>query len=366
MENNKDQGLFEGGKGQAATAAPAQPTEQSKAVATTAQPTHAQRFTTAVEREFAANNGIAVQLTGFQRKLIQSYFIKIDMILAEAERKRLAKPEQYRDAVAVVWQNINMQQLAINVIAYSAIGLDPAQPNHINPIPFKNNNTGKYDIAFIMGYRGIELKGRKYGLDVPDDVVIELVYDNDTFEEIKKDIDHPVEGYRLIINDSFKRGDIVGGFYYHRFTDRPERNKIRVFNKTDIDKRKPDKASPEFWGGEKDVWKDGKKAGKEQIEGWYAEMAYKTIYRAAYNDITIDSEKIDENFWKVLERETAYLNDYAIEERNSKVAIGAGSRTIDTKSVEFEEVIPEPDPALTTASQPDNETSTDAEPPYAQ
>lgn len=359
-------GLFDGAKNQGKSTVPAKPTEQSTAVATAPPQTPAQRFTAAVEREFAANNGVAIQLTSFQRKLIQSYFIKIDMILAEAERKRLAKSDAYRDAVPVTWGNVNMQRLAVDVISYSAIGLDPAQPNHINPIPYKNNGTGKYDISFTMGYRGIELKGRKYGLDVPSDVVVELVYSNDTFEEIKKDIDHPVEGYRFVINDSFNRGDVVGGFYYHGFTDRPEKNKIRVFTKADIDKRKPDKASAEFWGGEKDIWKDGKKVGKEQIGGWYEEMAYKTIYRAAYNDITIDSEKIDENFWKVVEREADANRDFALEERNTKVTAGVGSRTIDTTSVEYEEIKPEVLPAPAPEGQADGgNVSGDDEPPYA-
>ena len=44
------------------------------------------------------------------------------------------------------------------------------------------------------------------------------------------------------------------------------------------------------------MWSGGKKVGKEQVEGWYDEMAYKTIYRAAYNDVIIDSQKIDAQF----------------------------------------------------------------------
>ncbi len=337
------------------------------AIAPTNQPTPAQRFTAAIEREFSANNGATIQLTNFQRKIIQSYFIKVDMVLAEAERKRLAKKENYRDPVPVKWENVNMAQLAVSVIAHSAIGLDPAQPNHINPIPFKNNNTDKYEVSFIMGYRGIELKSRKYGLDVPDDVVVELVYSTDTFEVFKKDIDHPVENYRFVINNSFNRGNIVGGFYYHRFTERPEKNKIRVYNNADIEKRKPDKASPEFWGGEKDIWENNKKVGKEQVAGWYDEMAYKTIYRAAYNDITIDSEKIDENFWRIVERESEQYADHALEERNERVADGVGSRTIKTEDVIFEDVTDKPTPTTQAAlPAPGIEPpAPDAEPPYA-
>jgi hypothetical protein len=51
----------------------------------------------------------------------------------------------------------------------------------------KNNKTKKYDISFITRYRGLELKAKKYGLDVPDAVIVELVHANDHFKSIKKD-----------------------------------------------------------------------------------------------------------------------------------------------------------------------------------
>ena len=44
------------------------------------------------------------------------------------------------------------------MLLHTRIGLDPSQKNHINPIPYKNNAKNKYDIGFIEGYRGIELK----------------------------------------------------------------------------------------------------------------------------------------------------------------------------------------------------------------
>lgn len=268
------------------------------------QPTHSERFTTAIEREFSSNAG-ELQLTSFQRKLCQNYFIKIDTKLKELEIKRMKQPEQYRDPIAFTWENINLPKLAIEVISYSSVGLDPLQPNHINTIPFKNNALGKYDITFIIGYKGSEIKAKKYGLDIPSDVIVELVYANDKFKQFKKDINNRVETYLFEIVDDFNRGALVGGFYYHQFSCQPEKNKIRVFSKADIDKRRPDHASPEFWGGEKDEYANGKKTGnKVEVEGWYDEMAYKTIYRAAYNAITIDSEKIDQNYLNVIKRES--------------------------------------------------------------
>ncbi len=288
---------------------------------------HAERFTNAVIKEFSANTGGELNLSPFQKRLCQNYFIKLDLLLKEAEQKRLGKKEQYRDPTPLTWDNVNIQKLANDVVIFSGVGLDPTQPNHINPIPFKNKNTGKYDITFIPGYKGIELKGRKYGLDVPDDIVVELVFSNDKFKAIKRDKDNPVESYSFEIVDAFNRGEIVGGFYYHKYFDKPEKNRLKEFSKKDIDKRRPDNASVEFWGGEKDKWEGGQKVGKEQVEGWYDEMAYKTIYRAAWNSITIDSAKIDSNYVAMILKESEVkdlrLADEITENAN-KVEIGFG------------------------------------------
>lgn len=264
------------------------------------QPSQSDRFTKAVMNEFSTAAG-KVEVTSFQKKLIQNYFIKLDMTLKDNEVKRLAKNEQYRDPLEFSWTNVNMRQLALDVISFSSIGLDPLQPNHINMIPYKNGKTNLFDIGFIIGYDGIELKARKYGYEKPDDVVIKIVKANDTFKPIWKDKNNNIETYIFESANAFDRGEIVGGFYYHAFYNTPQKNKLVPFSLADIEKRKPKYASAEFWGGEKDVWKDGKKAGKETVEGWFEEMCFKTIKRAAYNAIPIDSEKIDEHLVKMLQ-----------------------------------------------------------------
>lgn len=271
--------------------------------ATTTQTSHSERFTSAILKEFGSVAG-APAVTSFQRKLIQNYFIKLDSSLKDAERKRMAKPEQYRELLAYAWENVNMAKLAVDVVAFSSVGLDPAQPNHINLIPYKNNSSNKYDVTFIIGYRGMEIKAMKYGFDVPDDVIIELVYSNDKFRSIKRSWNNRVENYEFEVISDFDRGDIVGGFYYHVFTGNPEKNRLRTFSMKDLLKRRPEYASAEFWGGEKDKWENGKKVGKESIEGWFDEMCYKTIARAAYNAITIDSEKIDEHYVRMMQVDT--------------------------------------------------------------
>ena len=48
----------------------------------------------------------------------------------------------------------------------------------------------------------------------------------------------------------------------------------------DILKRKPDKASGEFWGGKKTAWEKGQKVEVE-TEGWFEEMCLNRIREMA-------------------------------------------------------------------------------------
>lgn len=260
-----------------------------------------ERFMNKVVTQFGSDVG-ELALTKFQKRLVQNCFVALDSALKISESKRKDKYNK----LPFIWQNVNMEKLAVNVVSCARIGLDPALPNHINLIPFKNNTTGKYDVGFIEGYRGIELKAIKYGLDVPDYTVIEVVYSSDKFKSIKKDRNNPIETYEFEITKTFDRGEIVGGFYYHTFTKANEKNKLVSFSLKEIEKRKPEKASTEFWGGDKDVWEDNKVVGSVKVEGWYDQMVYKTICRAAYNSITIDSQKIDDDYMTLKQAEMSF------------------------------------------------------------
>lgn len=316
--------------------------EQDNKQVAKAEQTMAQRFTNKVMAEFGTSVG-DINLTKFQKRLAENYFMGIDTVLKATEEKRvkgnIGKSEQYQNTLPATWVNVNMEQLARNVVAAARIGLDPAQKNHINMIPFKNNNTGKYDIGFIEGYRGIELKAKKYGLDIPDAVIVELVYSTDKFKAIKKDRNNRIESYEFEVTNEFNRGEIVGGFYYHVYTDNQEKNKLVVFNLKDIEKRKPKYASVEFWGGEKDIWKDRKVVGKEKVEGWYDLMCHKTIYRAAYSNITIDSQKIDSDYLALnkLEQELteAHVAGEIAEHANSEVIDVSYEAAVDAEIAEI-------------------------------
>lgn len=292
-----------------------------------------ERFTLAVTKE-ASQLG-ELKLTDFQKKLCQNYFIRLDQQLKDLEIKRLAQDEKYRPKIEFDWKNINMTGLALGVIACASMELDASLPNHINMIPFANKHTNKYDIGFIKGYRGMEIVAKKYALDAPDMIVVELVYEKDVFKIIKKDMGNPVENYTFSI-DAFDRGEIIGGFYAHIFKSDPTKNRVVAMSISDIEKRKPKKAAAEFWGGEKDVWSNGKKTGeKEIIEGYYKEMCYKTVYRACCNDITLDSSKINANFLLMSKIEKEAVDLAAKEE----ISANANVATVD---ISHEEVVNEP------------------------
>ncbi len=320
--------------------------------------TASERFTNKVLAEFGSSVG-AIALTEFQKRLAQNYFISIDAALKTAEQKRAAKKTN-KDPVQVTWENINMESLSRNVVAYARIGLDPAQKNHINMMPFKNNSLNKYDIVFIEGYRGLELKAKKYGLDIPDSVIVELVYSNDKFKILKKSKDNPFENYEFDIVDAFDRGEIKGGFYYHIFSLAPEKNKLVVLTMKDIEKRKPRFASVEFWGGEKDKWDNGKKVGTEKVEGWFEKMCYKTIFRAAYSDITIDSQKIDDDYLRVKQIESEFTEaevEAEIDEHANKnmIDVTDDSYTVVDDAIKAEDILVEPAPKQEQKDKKDKE-----------
>lgn len=315
--------------------------------------TPSERFTNAVLKEFVGNVG-EVETSAFQKRLIQNYFIKLDQTLKSSELKRLAKKTN-QEQTALTWDNINMPKLATDVMSFSLIGLDALQSNHINLIPYKNNATGKYDITFIIGYKGLELKAMKYGFEIPDDVVVELVYSNDKFKQVKKDINNRIEGYTFEVVNDFDRGDVVGGFYYHIFTKNPTKNKLKVFSLKDIEKRKPKYASSEFWGGSVDKWEGGKKVGVEQIDGWRDEMMLKTIYRSAYNDITIDSQKIDEHLIRMMDNDS---HDKTIPTTEDVIAEEI-SENANTEIIDFDEIIEVESPKVEVKAETKKETAKD-------
>lgn len=285
----------------------------NQAVATTSaaveapQANMSERFMQKVIHEFSGSVG-EFQITEYQRQLIQGYFIGVDRALKTAEAERVRKNENNRDhkydnAVPVTWANVNMADLALDVVHYARLGLDTMQANFITPIPYLNKKAGRYDINLMLGYNGIKYIAEKFALCPPKSVTIELVYSTDNFKPYKKGRDNDVESYDFEITNPFDRGHIVGGFGYIEYDD-PKKNELVLMSMKDIKKRKPEYASANFWGGKANEWKNGKKVEVNK-DGWLDEMCRKTLIREVYSPkhILLDPRKVDDSYQYMKQRE---------------------------------------------------------------
>lgn len=282
-------------------------TTQTAEVAVKSQGNMSERFTQKVISEFSGNVG-EFHVTDYQRTLIQGYFIGVDRAIKTAEAERLRKNEANRDhkfdnPVPVTWANVNMTNLALDVVHFARLGLDTMQSNFITPIPYLNKKENRYDINLMLGYNGIKYIAEKYALDPPKSVTIELVYQSDVFKPYKKGRGNDVESYEFEITNPFDRGKIVGGFGYIEYGD-ARKNELVIMSMKDFEKRKPEYASANFWGGKSKEWKNGSKVDVEK-EGWLDEMCRKTLIREVYSPkhILLDPRKIDENYQYMRERE---------------------------------------------------------------
>ena len=170
-----------------------------------------ERFTNTVLKEFGSNVAGAIQVTDYQRQLIQGYFIGIDRGLKLAEEARIRKNQSNTDhkwdnPLPVTWGNTNLNDLALDVVHYARMGLDMMQDNHLSPIPYRNKKTSKYDITLMPGYNGIQYIAEKYAVEKPLATTVELVYSTDTFRPIKKSKDNRIESYEFEITNAFDRG----------------------------------------------------------------------------------------------------------------------------------------------------------------
>lgn len=314
------------------TAKPTTQEQQGAAPANTAlQPaqdsrTVAEKFTDKVLREFGGSVG-AIQVTDYQRQLIQGYFIAIDRALKTAEEERLRKnnnnkDHKYDNDLAVNWNTVNLNDLALDIVHYARMGLDMMQDNHLFPIPYKNNKTLKYDMTLMLGYNGIQYIAEKYAVEQPIAITVELVHETDTFRPIKKNATNKVEAYDFVISQPFDRGKVVGGFGYIEYAD-PAKNQLVIMTMRDIEKRKPKYASANFWGGTQKVWENGKQVETE-TEGWFEEMCLKTIKREIYSakHIPRDPKKVDDAYQYMKMREAK------IAEMEAQAEIDALANTI--------------------------------------
>lgn len=268
-----------------------------------------QRFKTKIVKALSNLSGHPVTLTAKEERLILGYYIRCDMVLnaAEADRQRKNswnKDHKYDNTLPYTWSNVNLEELAVDLAHYARVGLDMTVANHLSPIPFKDNKGERYTMTLMEGYNGIRYQAQQYALVPFKNVIVEVVYSNDKFKPIKKDSRRDGgDGYEFEIPMPFDRGDIVGVFGYIEYDD-PTNNKLVIFSKRDVEKRKPPKAAAEFWGGTKTV--DGRTV---EVPGWQDEMFAKTMKREIYGQKNIphDPDKIDESYLYIQKREQDFI-----------------------------------------------------------
>ena len=301
--------------------------------------TVSERFISKVLDEYKVASNGKFEVTDNQRRIIQEYFVGIDDTLKAAEAKRLsmvAAGNKYASDVPVIWQNVNLNQLALDSVYYSRLGLSMQAKNHLYPIPFFNKTTQKYDVNFMQGYRGMGYLAQKFAMIPFRNVVCELVYSNDEFNVVKKaGFDDDGDRYEFKITNPFDRGQPVGGFGYVQYDDK-SLNRLYTISLKDLLKRKPKNASVEFWGGEKDKWEKGKKVGTEKIEGWYEQMLLKTLMRFVYGQIELDPSKVTEEFEYIRKRE----DEIEKLQLQQEIDDNAGSVLIDGETGEVEANVP--------------------------
>lgn len=305
----------------------------------TNQLTHSERFVNMVTKEFSSNVAGTLQLSEYQRTLVQGYFIAVDRAIKAAEEERVRKNGNNKDPkwnneLPVTWDTVNRTALALDVVHYAKMGLDMMQPNHLFAIPFKNNKKNQYDVNLMPGYNGIRYIAEKYAVEAPVAVTTEVVYSTDKFKPIKKSLSNKVESFEFEITNAFDRGQIIGGFAYLEYKD-STKNKLVIMSMKDIEKRKPDHASANFWGGKTKKWQNGKQVEVE-TDGWLDEMVRKTLIREAYSakHIPLDPKKVDDAYqhMKLQELRFAEMETQASIDENANMIL------IDSDSGEVVEI----------------------------
>ena len=320
----------------------------------TANIPNSQNFTARVLREFGNSVG-NIEATDSQKRLVQGYFIGIDQALKMAEENREKQNKnnsdhRYDNPLEYTWTNVDIgPKMAQNLMHFAKLGLDMTLPNQLSPVFFKDKGKGKYVCAFIPGYEGRRIVAQKYALTPFLTVIAELVYSTDEFIPHKKDRNNKFDTDEFNIKNPFNRGEIVGAFGYV-VRDDERQNELFFLTKDQIDKRKPEKASANFWGGTVNVWEkdqNGKnvKTSKE-IAGWYEEMALKTMKNYVYKHITIDPQKVDDNY-------AGYLNatDSSEARLMDEVERNANSTVIDVEAAAPVKPVQLPEQTVTAKAQ---------------
>lgn len=246
-----------------------------------------ERFTNAI---VSAYNDVAkgVGMTVEQKQLIANYYIKLD--------------EMFRDPkVNIKWNQVRLPELATTLAHMAKLGLDMSI-GQLSFMPFKKGDTGTYNLSPCISKYGYEYIAKKYGLEPPKNLVVELVYDTDKFSITKKDANHDCDSYTFEVVNPFNRGKIIGGFGYLEYKDKTK-NKILSMSEQEILAYRPQKYYNQFWTGEN-----------------MKKMYEKTIAKQILKKVTLDPDKVNgvQDSFDRIETEELKYNAYVTQEETKE------------------------------------------------
>ena len=240
-----------------------------------------ERFTAMVMSEFQGVVGEKINFSPEQKRLAQHLFIKVDASLKEAEAYRLTRTNKKNDPL-IVWDNINLQKMAMDSIHRIELGLDALIENHISIIPYLNGKTKKYDLDLRIGYSGKDYYRKRFAIDAPERIIYQLVHENDELTFTPQDSNNKIESYTFKVPQPLKRGKVIGGFGYIVHND-PTKNKFIPVSMAEIARAAEKSQSDKFWGPYRD------------------RMEFKTIVNIVTHprNMPTDPQKVSESFYRV-------------------------------------------------------------------
>ena len=195
-------------------------------------------------------------------------------------------------------------------------------------------------LTLMRSYFGTIALAKKVGMKT--EPVANVVYEGDVFQF---EID-PLTGLHHIVKHEQQLGNIDDGKILGAYCiiDLPDgRKDVTIMPMAQIRKS----------------WEQGATKGNSPAhKNFTSEMAKRTVINKALK-IFINSS---DDGWLYSDKPDDMDTDTAAQERNARVASGAGSRTVKVEEVEFEEVTGETTPPAPT---PSPEPVADVEPPYA-
>lgn len=217
--------------------------------------------------------------------LSDNFFNALDASIKKSESER-ALNEYKRNDPKIRWSSIsNFDTVLQSSIVYSNLGIDPLAEDMLSFIFYKSKSNG-YDITFVEGVSCMEILARRYGINCPDNIKIELVYSTDVFKVIKKDINNPEDTCIHNVINPFERGEILGGYSLSQF-ENSSYNKLREMSIKEINKRTKETTS--------------------FFKKWPKEMCEKTLSKNAWSKVILNTTDLAEYY--AAKKEESFIAD---------------------------------------------------------